>query len=98
MGTCEDRDGLHVYKGKAVYAVRGYPAECMECGATISYASDRDNPTHFSPLPPYEPIDWTDENQWLFLNGAMKMETMTRAEFERRYPGHPLPEADDTGK
>ena len=33
--VCEDRDGLHMYKGKAVFGVIGYPAKCMECGAPI---------------------------------------------------------------
>lgn len=54
-----------------------------------------DKPIYLSPLPPYDPIDWTDENQWLFLNGVMKVETMTRAEFEKRYP---LPTAPVRGK
>lgn len=66
------------------------------------------DPVWVKSLPPYEPIDWTDENAALFLNGAMKVEMMTRGEFERRYPTvrnvvgsititPPLPEPDDTG-
>lgn len=39
-----------------------------------------------NPLPPHDPIDWSAANEWHFTNGAMKVETMTRAEFERRYP------------
>lgn len=37
-------------------------------------------------MPPHEPIDWTKENEWRFLNGIMKFVTMTRDEFNRRYP------------
>lgn len=37
IGDCEDRDGLHIYRGLAVYAVPGYPAKCMECGGAIPY-------------------------------------------------------------
>jgi hypothetical protein len=37
IGDCQDRDGLHIYRGNAVYAVPGYPAECMECGGAIPY-------------------------------------------------------------
>lgn len=54
-------------------------------------------PGCYSPLPPYEPIDWTPENASLFLNGVMKVEMMTRAEFAKRYPSTPLPEPDDKG-
>lgn len=33
-----------------------------------------------------DPVDWTDENEFLFRSGIMKVEAMTRAEFEQRYP------------
>lgn len=82
MGTCEDRDGLHIYKGKAVYAVPGYPQECMECGASIPLS-----PRYRDAMPPYDPIDWTAENEHAFLNGVFKVEKMTREEFAARYPG-----------
>lgn len=37
-------------------------------------------------LPPHDPIDWSDENAWMFLNGAISVRRMTRAEFEAEYP------------
>ncbi len=30
-------------------------------------------------------VDWSPENEWLFLNGVMKVEPMTREEFNRKY-------------
>lgn len=45
-----------------------------------------DDNTFFSSMPPYEAIDWTDENQWMFLNGVIKIETMTRERFMELYP------------
>ena len=40
LGDCHYKDGLHFYRGNAVYAVEGYPPECMQCGGTIPYAPE----------------------------------------------------------
>ena len=43
-------------------------------------------------------VDWSPENEWLFLNGVMKVETMTREEFAKLYPDAPLQKPDNAGK
>ena len=48
---------------------------------------DRDE--WLNPAPPYDPIDWTDENSWRFLNGIVRIRQMTRAEFEAEFPSDP---------
>ena len=44
--------------------------------------------------PPHEPIDWSKENEFMFLRGILKVETMSRDEFERRYPALSQPVAN----
>jgi hypothetical protein len=33
-----------------------------------------------------QPIEWTPENEYLFLSGFYMVQTMTKAEFEAMYP------------